>query len=267
MADENGYIPIDEHYADNDGTDFEDDSTDFADQFPHAEVIGIVSHYSCIKIHSQSLQRVGTDLSPIQPSFGIPNLSFEIDDCCSAWTYPPNSFDFIHVRGLYGSVEDWPEFYRECMKCLKPGGYIEQLEFSILAKCDDGSSANNEALRKWGEYGFEVGEKFGKTFKVVDKMKGWIEDGGFEDVVEHRYKWPIGSWSSDPKLKDIGRWNLVHWEEGIEGWCLAGMTRLLGFSFNQVQAFLVELRLALRNRNYHLYQEVGVVYARKPLQP
>lgn len=113
-------------------------------------------------------------------------------------------------------------------RCLKPGGYIEQLEFSILAKCDDGSSADDEALKRWGEYGFAVGEKLGKTFKVVDHMKEWIEDGGFENVVEQRYKWPVGSWSSDPKLKDVGKWNLVHWEEGIEGWCLAGMTRLLG---------------------------------------
>ncbi|KAI9712959.1 MAG: hypothetical protein M1812_006706 [Candelaria pacifica] len=346
MADQNGYIPIDEHYADDDGTDIDDDSTELGalllqsqnfdtkmdgdimhtghywgpndeESIKHQNIanhlflltlkdklflaplhdprkvldVGTGAGMWAMYVHSRSSVTIshkppqltnastpssdfadqfpraaviGTDLSPIQPSFGIPNLTFEIDDCCSAWTYPPNSFDFIHVRGLYGSVQDWPEFYRECMKCLKPGGYIEQLEFSILAKCDDGSSADNEALRLWGEYGFAAGEKHGKTFKVVDNMKGWIEEGGFENVVEQRYKWPIGSWSSDPKLKEIGKWNLVHWEEGVEGWCMMGMTRFLGFSYNQVQAFLGELRLALRNRDYHLYQEVGVVYARKP---
>lgn len=57
---------------------------------------------------------VGTDLSPIQPDTRPPNLSFEIDDCCSEWVYPKNHFDFIHIRALYGSVPDWPKFYRQC---------------------------------------------------------------------------------------------------------------------------------------------------------
>ena len=57
---------------------------------------------------------VGTDLSPIQPNTKPPNLSFEIDDCCSDWVYPNDHFDYIHTRQLYGSVADWPKFYRQC---------------------------------------------------------------------------------------------------------------------------------------------------------
>jgi hypothetical protein len=71
--------------------------SDFADQFPSAEVIG-------------------TDLSPIQPAFVPPNLRFEIDDCCSEWAYTKDSFDFIHVRGMYGSIADWPKFYEEVIE-------------------------------------------------------------------------------------------------------------------------------------------------------
>ena len=55
----------------------------------------------------------GTDLSPIQPPAPPINLHFEIDDCCSPWTYGKDSFDFIHVCQMYGSVADWPAFYRE----------------------------------------------------------------------------------------------------------------------------------------------------------
>lgn len=84
-----------------------------ADDFPSAEVIGV-------------------DLSPIQPgwydsrpflSFILPrthltrvppNLRFIIDDVNQNWGFPENSFDFIHVRGLAGSVEHWPTFLRRC---------------------------------------------------------------------------------------------------------------------------------------------------------
>lgn len=73
---------------------------DFADEFPSAEVIG-------------------TDLSPIQPLFVSPNCRFEIDDACSEWTYAPNTFDFIHIRAMYGSVADWPALYTEVFKYAK----------------------------------------------------------------------------------------------------------------------------------------------------
>ena len=71
--------------------------SDFADQHPAALVIG-------------------TDLSPIQPTWVPPNLSFEISDCCEEWSYEKDSFDFIHIRGLYGSVADWSAFYVEVYK-------------------------------------------------------------------------------------------------------------------------------------------------------
>ena len=70
---------------------------DFADQFPSATVIG-------------------TDLSPIQPNWVPPNVKFEIDDCESEWTYAEASFDFIHIRSLFGCVSSWPALYAQVMK-------------------------------------------------------------------------------------------------------------------------------------------------------
>ena len=46
----------------------------------------------------------GTDLSPIQPTWVPPNVRFEIDDMESEWTYSPDTFDLIHIRGLHGSI-------------------------------------------------------------------------------------------------------------------------------------------------------------------
>ena len=70
---------------------------DFADEYPSAEVIG-------------------SDLSPIQPTFVPPNLKFEVDDVEEPWVHPENHFDLIHVRALYGAVADWPEFYRNALR-------------------------------------------------------------------------------------------------------------------------------------------------------
>jgi hypothetical protein len=73
-------------------------------------------------------------------------------------------------------------------------------------------------------------------------MAGHIADAGFVDVVERRFKWPIGPWSSDSRLKEIGRWNLLNWEEGMEGWVIAPYTRVLGVSFDPFLSFASPIR-------------------------
>lgn len=74
----------------------------------------------------------------------------------------------------------------------------------------------------------EAGDKFGKDLRIHEQIKWCLEDAGFENVVEQVYRWPIGPWIKDPLMKEIGMWNRAHWQEGIEGWSLALLTRVLG---------------------------------------
>jgi hypothetical protein len=53
---------------------------------------------------------------------------------------------------------------------------------------------------------------------------------GFVDVVERRFKVPIGGWPGDPGLKQLGLYNRLQWVEGIEGWCMYLLTTVLGVS-------------------------------------
>lgn len=76
----------------------------------------------------------------------------------------------------------------------------------------------------------ECSERYGKTLTIQEKIKDLMEEAGFVDIVETKIKWPIGPWGATPKLKDIGRWNMTHWIEGLEGWSLALLTRVLGVS-------------------------------------
>ncbi|KAI9821132.1 MAG: hypothetical protein M1827_003866 [Pycnora praestabilis] len=147
---------------------------------------------------------------------------------------------------------------------LRPGGYIEQVEISPFVQLDPSSLANDPVLHGMRILITEAGRRFGKTFEVEAKMKEWIEEAGFVDVVEKRYKWPIGSSSRDPKLKEIGRWNQLNWEEGLEGWSMALLTRVMGWSYTEVQSWMAQVKTALRDHRHHAFQDVAVVYARKP---
>ncbi|KAE8380203.1 S-adenosyl-L-methionine-dependent methyltransferase [Aspergillus bertholletiae] len=212
-----------------------------------------------------SARVIGTDLSPIQPSFTPPNVQFEVDDCCDPWLYKNDTFDFVHVRGLYGCVSDWDKFYREAYKHTKPGGYIEQLEQSVQGKSDDGTTTGT-MYNEWAQHFLNAGDTFGKTFRVVDEAKDQIKKAGFVDVVECRYKCPIGQWPKDPHFKLLGKLNRVYAEEAIEGYAMMLFTSVLGWTRDEVQVYLARMRSTLRNSSIHAYQEIVVVYGRKPLE-
>ncbi|EOD45545.1 putative sam dependent methyltransferase protein [Neofusicoccum parvum UCRNP2] len=224
------------------------DIGDFADEFPNCEVIG-------------------TDLSPIQPTLCPPNCSFEIDDCTEPWTFPKDSFDMIHIRCLFGSVSDWPALYREVYNHLKPGGWINQMEMGIQFRSDDGTCPPEHTMAEWSKLFLETTDKFGKTMRVVDNMKGWIADAGFEDVTEVKFKLPAGPWSSDPKMKELGKWNLLYCFHGCEGWAMFLLTHVLGWKYEEVMVLVAKFKAALKDKKTHAYYDVSVVYARKPNAP
>lgn len=60
---------------------------------------------------------IGTDLSPIQPSWVPENVHFEIDDVeDKEWTWPDNHFDYIHSRFMVASISSWPRLIRKAFQ-------------------------------------------------------------------------------------------------------------------------------------------------------
>jgi SAM-dependent methyltransferase len=109
---------------------------EFADEFPSALVIG-------------------NDLSPIQPVWVPPNCKFTIDDVESDWLYTrAEAFDYIHGRGLGGSIGDWPRLYSEVYKHLKPGGWLEMQEYEAWVKSDDDPEMENVNPRFNGRHSY-----------------------------------------------------------------------------------------------------------------
>ncbi|KAM0354822.1 hypothetical protein ACHAPU_000647 [Fusarium lateritium] len=144
---------------------------DFADEHPHAEVIG-------------------TDISPIQPSWVPPNVKFEIEDCTQPWTFSPNSFDFIYMRYLYGSISDWSALFHEAYRACAPGGWVESFEASAMLESDDGSVVEGSAISEWGKFFIEGGKKLGRTFTILDDdlQKKGMEEAGFVDIQTWDFK-------------------------------------------------------------------------------
>ena len=119
-----------------------------------------------------------------------PNLEFQLDDANEYWTWPDNTFDYIHMRAMFGSIVDWKALYQEAFRCCKPGGYFEDYENSIKIDSDDGSVFPGSPFDQWTKVFWEGGSKFGRTFRVVedDIQKKYMEEAGFVDVTVWEFK-------------------------------------------------------------------------------
>lgn len=117
--------------------------SDFADEYPSTTVIG-------------------TDLSPIQPSWVPPNLKFEVDDAQLDWTYAEADFDFVHIRCLMGSIENWPRLFRQAYRWAwlsflescelytnNPSSFANVLELHQIKRLHRGSRDGHPVHLRW----------------------------------------------------------------------------------------------------------------------
>ncbi|KAH6672676.1 S-adenosyl-L-methionine-dependent methyltransferase [Plectosphaerella plurivora] len=220
---------------------------DFGDEHPEAEVLGV-------------------DLSPIQPAFVPPNVSFQIDDVESEWTYN-SKFNFIFGRMLVGSISDWPAFIQRSYDNLEPGGWMELQDITFPVECDDGSMKSDAAVKKWSDTMLQATSAIQRYGDSPKRYQQQMIDAGFVNVRQVIYKWPTNPWPKDPKYKELGAWCYENIAGSLSGLSMALFTRGLGWDATDVEMFLVDVRKSMRDKNVHAWWPIYVVYGQKPPGP
>jgi len=219
---------------------------DFADQYPNCEVIGI-------------------DLSPGQPENVPRNLRFVVDDAEEMWVYS-TKFDYIHCRLMAGCFADVPRVIQQAYDNLEPGGYLEFQDYGLPLRCADGT-LEGTSLEYWGIIMCEAARKIGRPMgtDASANYRTWMEQVGFVDIEEKHFMWPSNAWPKDPYMKELGRWNQVNIMDGMEGFCLALLTRGLGWRKEEVDILVAKVTTDIKDRRIHGYYPMPVCYGRKPL--
>ncbi|KAK3494910.1 S-adenosyl-L-methionine-dependent methyltransferase [Neurospora hispaniola] len=220
---------------------------DFADKYPNCEVIG-------------------TDISPVQPSWVPPNLNFEISDASKEWTYKPNYFDLVHVRFFVGAIEDWNAFYREAFKVCKPGGWIEHYDHSPVVTSDDGSVVPGSAMDTYGKVLAEAARRIGRSATLADDdtMEEGLKAAGFVNIQTKRMKMPLSPWSDDKKLKEVGLCAYSTLSADVEGVVQYLFGNVMGWTPEEISVFAAHMCRELKDKNIHGYYHWKYVWAQKP---
>ncbi|KAM0481038.1 hypothetical protein ACHAPX_003929 [Trichoderma viride] len=214
----------------------------------------------------------GMDLSPIQPDWVPENVLFVVDDIEheAGWTYPENSFDYIHIRHTCHSIKNRTELWSRIYKHLKPGGFVEVQEFQYAAACDDQSCNQPYAWRDFLRFLGDGLAALGSNLHAILNVQDELVAAGFQGIRRVDLKCPNGPWPKLRRLQECG-----HILRDVIMWGLVGLARRpfmlgLGWTAIQIEMFLVDVRKSIIAEEnglpkFHSYFPFHNIYGYKPL--
>lgn len=213
---------------------------------------------------------IGIDISPTFERAVPLNCQFKVMDGEDPWPWPDNSFDMVHYRHMSGTFRDWNSVYKETLRCLKPGGWVEILEFH------DHEGEKNfydrfppHSLMHKAAKDIERAEiKHGKHRGIDHMEPGLLEHNGFVDCEVHEHIIPL-----DPSNSPLGKLWLVTLRAGFESYSLRLLTKYMGWDAVTVRTAcdsVGQQMIAMAtnpNLNKGFQIRLRVTIAKKPLEP
>ena len=142
---------------------------------------------------------------------------------------------------------------------------MELQEFVVPVESRDGTHKNTNIL-KWGQLLCEAARRLGRPMgaDVCDLIAQQMQDAGFVDVQQRNFAWPTNTWPKNKLMKELGHRTRISCTDGMEGLCLALLTRGLGWSKEEVDVLVALVRKDFNDRSIHAYIPMPVFFGRKP---
>lgn len=238
--------------------------------------IGCGSGIWCLQMAEEypSAKITGMDVAPTQPHNKPENVEWILQDMEQDWPFPPNCFDFIHLSLVHGCVADWDKMMAKVSQHLAPGGFIEHQEFSLCRQYlvnPDGTRIplpNNvdelPPVLRWGRLMEQAAERRGRIIQLGPRLVDFQRTAGLQNVNEAVYSIPCGTWPADEQQRMIGARNMLNALQGMEGFTMVMFTKVLGWSVDDTQRFVGEVRRDLRDDGMRKVLDLHVVYGQKP---
>lgn len=97
------------------------------------------------------------------------------------------------------------------------------------------------------------------------RLADMMRDCGFVNVTQRVLQIPIGTWAKNKVLKTVGLYWRTILVDGIQAIALGPLTRGCGWTREQVELFLIEVRKAYHDNSSLSYMPLYVTYGQKPL--
>lgn len=136
---------------------------------------------------------------------------------------------------------------------VAPGGWAEFQDYDLQHYSDDNTLKPEHDMLIWDKLFLEAAGKTGREVSPGPKLEEWVKSAGFVNVHHEVFKFPIGPWAKDPKLKEVGLYNLAQLDRGLEAFTLQLFTGVLKWGPEAVHVLLSRVRKDFRNPDIHAY--------------
>lgn len=167
-----------------------------------------------------------------------------------------HKFDYIHGRYVLPFLKkDWTHVFKSIYDNLNSGAWAELQETIFYFQAID-ASIEGTALQRWNTLLLEGIQKMGRNATEAVRCKDWLTKAGFVNVSDKKFAVPMNPWAKGKAQKSLGAMQLANILEGVDGITMAVFTRSLGWSPDNVEKFLVDVRRDMEDRKIHAFLTV-----------
>jgi hypothetical protein len=150
---------------------------------------------------------------------------------------------------------------------IKPGGWIEFQEIHYYPHCDDETMTPSYPFLKYYDPVLEGLTALGINIHAAREDAANLQNYGFTNVRHEVMKIPLGTWPKNKTLKTVGLYMRTSALMGLDAISFGPLCRGLGWSKQEVDVYLVDVRKSIKDPSVHVYFPFHVTYGQKPLAP
>ncbi len=80
-----------------------------------------------------------------------------------------------------------------------------------------------------------------------------LKRAGYTEIDSKPTVWPMNRWPKDKKFKEMGMWNCENMTSGLSGFTMALGTRVYGWTAQEVEACIVNVKKEMEDTKIHAY--------------
>lgn len=105
-------------------------------------------------------------------------------------------------------------------------------------------------------------KSLGLPLDACTRYADYMTAAGFVDVVEKRFKMPTSAWPKEKRLKLIGAFEMHNLVKGVSAMSLRMFNKAYGWSREQIEMFLTQVRKDTQNVRCKLYPNISTTCVR-----
>ncbi|KAI1572628.1 methyltransferase type 11 protein [Pyrenophora tritici-repentis] len=172
--------------------------------------------------------------------------------------FQANQYDLIHSRFVFPGIKTarWARYIRDMRLLLRPGGWVQIVEYIPIIQSHNGRLTDESAVRRWWQSYQAAMLRADRDPRIGRRLGPLLLENRYRDVEVDVEQLHVGAWSPDPAKASLGRQSAGMVGDLLESLGVWPFTAELGWTAAQFDHLMGEVRQELGNTDLKLYIEM-----------